>query len=188
MPIKSIIQKKTLAQQGLEKKTGGGPYDQLMLTVAEEQIVEAAGLTAAVAGLRNVECFGSATNRTCAENENIPTNEKNISGTSESEFSDIEIELPTTSKRRISTKKIDEKHTKIDFVKENIDQLSKLIDIKERSLKIKEETNRKLDKLISLKEQAFKLKQMEFDGSIASKRMDLQIKTLELDALKSNSL
>lgn len=34
-----------------------------MLTVAEEQIVEAAGLTAAVAGLVNVKCFGSATNQ-----------------------------------------------------------------------------------------------------------------------------
>lgn len=167
-----------------------------MLTSAEEKIVEAAGLTAAVAGLVNVKCFGSATNQPSAHSENDENNNSGI--ISELESSDIEVLLPTSSESRRPKKKV-EKKTKLDLIEENIgqlkdlqseigDKLSKVIDLKERSLKVKEENNRKLDKLISIKEKALRLKQMEHDANMASKEIDLEIKTLELQVLQQNSL
>lgn len=78
-----------------------------MLTVAEEQIVEAAGLTAAVAGLVNVKCFGSATNQSSDKsNDRSDIDENNKSSAiSELESSDIDVELPTTSQSRRPKKK-----------------------------------------------------------------------------------
>lgn len=167
-----------------------------MLTVAEEQIVEAAGLTAAVAGLVNVKCFGSATNQSSDKsNDRSDIDENNKSSAiSELESSDIDVELPTTSQSRRPKKKVG-KYTKIELIHENIGQLkdwqsdvgqklNKVIEIKERSLKVKEETNRKLDKLISLKEKDLRLKQIEHDANMSSKDIDLQIKTLELEVLQ----
>lgn len=77
---KHNTKKKLSHNKASKKKTGGGPYDEIILSVAEEQIVEAAGLTAAVAGLVNVECFGSPTNQTSAETK------RNISCISKSDM------------------------------------------------------------------------------------------------------
>lgn len=45
-----------------KKETGGGPFKEKLLSAAEEQIVEAAGLTAAVEGLSSVKTFGTSMN------------------------------------------------------------------------------------------------------------------------------
>lgn len=118
--------KKKLSQnKASKKKTGGGPFDEILLTSAEEQIVEAAGLTAAVAGLVNVKCFGSITNQTSAKNVDVPSvanNNNEFGAISEFESSDIEVELNTGTKSRRKKNEC-KKNTKVELIKENIVQL-----------------------------------------------------------------
>ena len=41
-----------------EKKTGGGPYEELVLSPPEEHIIQAAEIEAAVRGVPSVKSFG----------------------------------------------------------------------------------------------------------------------------------
>ncbi|XP_075147833.1 uncharacterized protein LOC142221867 [Haematobia irritans] len=57
---KHSVKKKLSFNKASLKRTGGGPYEEKKLSAADEQISEAAGLTAAVEGLVSVESFGSS--------------------------------------------------------------------------------------------------------------------------------
>lgn len=183
------------------KKTGGGPNEEVMLSTTEEKIVEAAGLTAAVAGIAGVKCFGAKTTTTVEVSEGQEVTdvyEYEAEYLSESEYTNKENDAnntPTPRKQKNHAKP----SSKSDLLENNINilkdwhteigkKLNKVMELKEKSLKLKEEHNKKLDKLISLKERELRLKEIEHCSNMSTKELDLQIRTLELEVLQQNSL
>lgn len=188
--MKHNTKKKLSMNMASKKKTGAGPYEEQKLTSAEELIIEAAGLTAAVEGLSSVEIFGS---HSVHEKESMHNLENDDGSQDNNEVEEEDEDGPQMSTKTRRQKR----ETKMTLLKENISKLEewqtvicckldKLIDLKERYLKSIEAKNAKLDKIISLKEKSLRLKEAELKANIATKEVDLKIKTLELEALQQN--
>lgn len=193
------MKKKLSFNKASKKKTGGGPYEEKFLSAAEKQIVTAAGITVAVEGLSIVKTFGSSKDMV----------EEILMELDENGPEDSESDDPETNEKQ----KIDETPcssvprrkaaSKISLLEQNIekgdewrsdmkDYLKSFVELKKKSVKIQEdeyELNQKFYRLkkeensIRLKE--LKMKQEEHASSMTIKKIDLEIKSLELDMLKA---
>lgn len=171
-----------------KKKTGGGPYEEMLLTSAEEQIVQAAGIGATVEGLSSTKTFGAL-----KEIDEPNTNECLLAETiDDSDNDNIEPEVfevlenkteskVVKNKATIGNKQITKSESKLDLLRSNLEKFED----SQNTL------NTKLDRLLQLleksnelKEKIFKLKEEEHTANLAVKKVDLEIKTLELEMLK----
>ncbi|XP_037826181.1 uncharacterized protein LOC119614145 [Lucilia sericata] len=169
---KHQVKKKLSFNMASKKKTGGGPYEEMPLTPAEEQILQAAGLEASVEGLSSIKSFGSS-----KVIDNI-MGEIESSGSSEnSGYENI-------------VKETDKENSNVDMECENL-QKEELMVNKKCAKKSQNMLNLKLDRLLNLMERlnelktkSLKLKEDEHVANMAIKTVDLEIKTLELEMLK----
>lgn len=140
------------------------------MSSAEEQILQAAGIAVAVEGLPTVETFGSSKNHTYSLASEM---EPNLISVFEDEAEESEIdrqEEPLKVKSRPSKAEI-----KMNLLKPHLQKFEELqINI-----------SLKLDKLLELKTRSIKMKEEEHAVSIAIKKVDLEIKTLQLEMLKN---
>lgn len=96
---KQLVKKKLSFNKSSRKKTGGGPFEEKPLSVVEEQILEAAGIDKAVAGLKDVRIFGSQ-----HQQLNVGTYE-NSSPSVEEEFAESISEIMDTDEMEETKKK-----------------------------------------------------------------------------------
>lgn len=178
--------KKVSFNKASKKKTGGGPYEEMVITSAEEQIIQASGLDVAVEGLSSVTSFGKPKTKEKEQDVNkslqlLLEDEDDIDVRAEDDVDEyVEKEKP-----RQYTKSSDSKLT---ILKSHIqtteehqrDQNSKhdhIVSLKVKSLKIKE-------RMESFKERSLKIKEEEHTINMALKKVDLEKKTFELEMLK----
>lgn len=173
-----------------KKKTGGGPYEEMLLTSAEEQIVQAAGIGATVEGLSSTKTFGALKE---IDEPNTKAVECLLAETiDDSDNDNIELEVfevlenkteskVVENKATIRNKQITKSDSKLDLLRSNLEKFED----SQNTL------NTKLDRLLQLleksnelKEKIFKLKEEEHTANLAVKKVDLEIKTLELEMLK----
>ncbi|XP_073819396.1 uncharacterized protein isoform X2 [Musca autumnalis] len=195
---KHIVKKKLSFNKASKKQTGGGPYEEKLLTHSEELILEAAGLSAPVEGLSSVESFGTQVQRLLegddevqldltnhSDDESINTMPTNVTTPINSPIQ------PTSSSRSLKSNSRAKSTSKISLLKENIEKQDEgrreqkifwesLIEAKTKSLKIKEE-------IYKLKERSMKLKEEEHRTNIEIKKVELEIKNLQLNILKERS-
>ena len=124
------------------KRTGGGPYEEKLLSQVEEQILEAAGIAVSVEGLTTVQSFGSNLKRKPLDNlpqtSNIETRKEQddefssisaleLFDNDENSFTIIEDDCQKNKSTRPKTKttykeppKTRERETKTNLLKNNI--------------------------------------------------------------------
>lgn len=179
---KQHVKKKLSFNKASKNQTGGGPYEEKLITQSEELILEAAGLSAAVEGLSSVQSFGAKKGMEVNRKEN-----------DEEELMDVENDMDCSIGSTVpsSTQRRTKSASKMDLLKENIEKHDEglrerklywdtLIDCKRKSLKIKEETYK-------LKERSLKIKEEEHKSNMAINKVELEIKTLELNLLKQKA-
>ncbi|XP_061387069.1 uncharacterized protein LOC133322017 [Musca vetustissima] len=179
---KQQVKKKLSFNKASKNQTGGGPYEEELLTQSEELILEAAGLSAAVEGLSSVQSFGAKKGMEVDRKEN-----------DEEELMDVENDMDCSIGSTVpsSTQRRTKSASKMDLLKENIEKHDEgmrerklfwdtLMDCKRKSLKIKEETYK-------LKERSLKIKEEEHKSNMAINKVELEIKTLELNLLKQKA-
>lgn len=181
---KHSVKKKLSFNKFSKTKTGGGPYEEKVLTAAEEMISEASGLSTAVEGLEKVKSFGS----TSAADEAY----EDVMLLEDEEIENVSNVVEESARRKGRKQRSDEKCS---ILKENIsatqkwrgeksEKIDRLIELQEKSNSYQKEQLRKLNKVIRLKEKSLKLKEAEHQINMEVKKMDLEIKTLELEVLK----
>lgn len=74
---KQLVKRKVALNKSSKKRTGGGPYEEKVLSFAEGQILAAAGIEVAVEGLKNIQSFGSVQIE-CPQTKNLNGSLKNI--------------------------------------------------------------------------------------------------------------
>lgn len=179
---KHQVKKKLSFNKASKKQTGGGPYEEKLLTSSEEQILEAAGLSAAVEGLCSVASFGTSKEVAIERNEEVP--EIDTRDDIADKVDDISSTPGTSKPRRIK------EVTKMSLLQANLEKgdegrrelssyFQSLIEIKKDSLKLKEET-------CKIKQKSLQIKEEEHIKNMEIKKVELEIKTLELEMLKRN--
>ncbi|KAI8114878.1 hypothetical protein CVS40_12788 [Lucilia cuprina] len=89
---KQLVKKKvSFNKSSKNKKTGGGPFEEKHLSVAEEQILEAAGIEVSVVGLQEICSFGKKNQEVeqCNSSEGTSTSQGNEADEYISEVMDI---------------------------------------------------------------------------------------------------
>lgn len=153
------------------KRTGGGPFQELALSSAEELILEAAGIEVAVDGLSFVEPFPKKVSKT---NVDEILEEIQVEDTSQSEYKEDVGSGEVTVK---VNKKTTSSETKINLLERNLKK------IEESKLDI----GSKLDRLLELKERSLKIKIEQHSAEMKKLKIDLEIKAIELEKLKKIS-
>lgn len=172
---KHNAKKKLSFNKASKRKTGGGPYEEMILSPAEEQIIQAAGIEAAVEGIPGIKTFGSSTN-TKETVSNIEDSLNTLLDDTNMESEDLEKETPRLIQQQ-QQKQQQQQNSKADT------KLSLLMSNISKTEKYYSDLNAKLDHLINLKERSLKLKEVEHAANMAIKNIDLQIKTIELGVL-----
>lgn len=148
------------------------------LTPAEEQIVQAAGISAAVEGLSSIKTFGSS-NQLNIQQEIVEllSNENVDKLTFLSDTVDCTSVEKDTSKISLKNAR---RETKLNLLKSNIEKFEEsqdmLNDKLDRLLKLVERSN-------ELKEKSIRMKEAEHVANMELKKIDLEIKTKELELL-----
>ncbi|XP_037809861.1 uncharacterized protein LOC119602422 [Lucilia sericata] len=166
-----------------KKKTGGGPYEKLLLSPAEEQIVQSAGIEAAVEGVSTIKSFGTPK---CAS-ETIPNEEQSLRALLENDDS-IEVDDEKCVEKSEYSQESEDKENQPSRIKKGNSKsetkLNLLISNLSNAEKYHFDLSSKLDHLIKLKEKSLKIKEEEHSANMAIKNLDIQIKTIKLELLK----
>lgn len=162
--------------------------------------MEAAGLTAAVAGIVGVKCFGSKTNSISEAEKNLEEDTAVDEYLTEILEEDEENMLSNTRKtRRQKHQNTTKTSSKTELLESNIDhikkfhdeigeKLTKVIEAQVKSNQLKQKTLEQFEKFIGLKEREVRLMEREHAANMSSKQLELQIRTLELETLNQNML
>lgn len=193
---KQMVKKKVAFNKSSKKRTGGGPYEEKVLSLAEEQILAAAGIEVAVEGLKNVQSFGSVQIE-CSQTKNLNGSLENIddlpcsspcalTDTEESQIQCIFSSLmgtdenveeknsqPTKEKRK-ELPKISQraKENKTTLLQKNITSTESY----------HKEMLQKFDTLIQINKRNLELKEKEVE--VASQLLEIKKKTLEMKEMK----
>ncbi|XP_049302130.1 uncharacterized protein LOC125775513 [Bactrocera dorsalis] len=162
---KHNIKKKISFNKASKQRTGGGPYEEKLLTAAEEQLLQATGIDVAVEGLTVVKSFGNV------------EPEEGLNELVEM-ILDSEEEDPTPSTSRSATKSCKAKPTveseKLSLLKCNL-----------RAYEVTQaQINNNIEKLLALKQRSLQIKEEAHAADMKIKAIELEIKTHELDILK----
>lgn len=194
---KSSTRKKISFNKASKQKTGGGPYQEMILTSAEEQIIQATGVDLHVEGL-SVKTYGKPRSPSKCEVDEL-VNESMQSILENEESDDVVNEYVEKEQPRRFVKK--EKIIKQSIVSSHVEKteafqrelllktdcvLALLTSHTKKMEEYKQEENAKLQRLLLIKERSLNIKEEEHRANMAIKQVELQIKTLELEVLKQN--
>lgn len=175
-----MVKKKLSYNKSSIKKTGGGPFNEKPLSVADEKILEAAGLDVAVAGLQEVRTFGS-------QNQQHKEIDDNTTVSCEESDDLIEKLMDTfeeddTPKKTVSvhcgssSSKKEPRETKTILLKNNICATETYHN----------EVLKRLDKIIQIKEKKMEMATEFHKINMDIKKIELNIRTKELEQLNKN--
>ncbi|XP_049302151.1 uncharacterized protein LOC125775539 [Bactrocera dorsalis] len=191
--IKNIKQKKKLSfNKASKQRTGGGPYNEKLITATDELLIEAAGLEACVEGITNVSAFGNnpttqastfIVNCDSSDEEASPF-PSSLPGPTTSTQSLLATTIPTEKTPRTPRRK-SRSDEKLELLQQNMKSLSafqKGIDQKlDRLVAAQEKMLALQEKLVAIKLEKHRIQQ-------STREIDHEIKKLELETLRRNLL
>ncbi|XP_036329832.1 uncharacterized protein LOC118741973 [Rhagoletis pomonella] len=174
--------KKLSFNKSSKQRTGGGPYQEKVITAAEEMIIEAAGLEVCVEGNKSVPAFGSIPATQASTNSsgsNVSSDEESLSslpGPSTAVYTPRGRKTPQSKTPR----KKSGSDEKLALLQENVKSVSDF----HRNLDTKvDKLLETQEKLLLVQERMLEIKEEKHRSQQEAREIDLQIKRLELETL-----